>query len=476
MCPVKKLLTCSTVIHTFALLHAGTTIFLLSRESSDEAILTLLTITMVVLLCYIRKLSMSFTIVAVILSNVVGYFLGLAGAGFLGSLNITGPISNTLATFFTTEVIGWLLYLLANTSDGLTEGRSTYRANPLWLLVIVLLIFSVRMLLMTQTNGGLYTMVNITVIFREMLRNSLAVLLLVGGDMLIASFLTARPQRMSRLAYSGIILSSAIALAIIAAILSAYNFPFRREVRPDGATVARFCVISVVLQSILLTIIYLVSYAVKSRRLVAEEKSKALIAQYRYIKLKQQLNPHFLFNSLNILDYLVVENRNTQASTFIQKLASIYRYLLQSEDRPLVTLREEMDFVHKYVDMLQLRFGDGLDVEFSVPDGIMDRLIVPCSLQLPIENATKHNIVSTDNPLKVSLRAEGDSIVITNPLHPKASIKTDSTGHGLEYIQKQYQDLARKPVKIENGVVEDGVKIFRVTIPTVDAPINNSKE
>lgn len=212
---------------------------------------------------------------------------------------------------------------------------------------------------------------------------------------------------------------------------------------------------------VVILFIFLISYAVLARRRGREAENKAEQAQLRYMNLKQQVNPHFLFNSLNILDCLVEEGDNKQASQYIRRLASIYRYMIRNEKETLATLADELEFVSKYCDLLKMRFGEGLTVDVSVEESLLSHKIIPCSLQLLIENATKHNIASETSPLHLSITAGQESgyIVVCNNLQPKLT-KSPSTGIGLNYIQQQYSDASRRPVKIEN----DG-KEYKVSIP-----------
>ena len=190
-----------------------------------------------------------------------------------------------------------------------------------------------------------------------------------------------------------------------------------------------------------------------------QEREKANMAQYRYMKLKGQVNPHFLFNSLNILDCLVCEEKTEDASTYIHKLAGIYRYMIKSEDEDIVPLRDEMTFVNQYVDLLRLRFPEGFEVEFNVPEKEMSRYVLPCALQLLIENATKHNAVTADNPLKITVEVICDSLRVCNNIVPKVT-RVQSTGLGQKYIRQQYMDLSGKTIEIDN----DG-KNYSVTLP-----------
>ena len=192
-----------------------------------------------------------------------------------------------------------------------------------------------------------------------------------------------------------------------------------------------------------------------------EDQEKARLAQYRYMNLSQQVNPHFLFNSLNILDCLVCEEKTEQASTYIHKLAGIYRYMLRIEQERLVTLRDEMEFVEQYVDLLKVRFPEGLDISIDIPEDKMGRRVVPCSVQLLIENATKHNSISEDKLLRIGVRCEDDSIVVSNNLNPKVS-NGPSTGLGLKYLREQYRDVSGKEVTVQ---MTD--KDYTVVIPLI---------
>ena len=203
----------------------------------------------------------------------------------------------------------------------------------------------------------------------------------------------------------------------------------------------------------------MVNYAFKARRQMQEERSKANLAQYRYLILKKQVNPHFLFNSLNVLDCLVCEGQQEQASSFIHKLAGMYRYLIKSEDEDLVPLSDELEFVNQYIDLLSVRFPKGLQVNIDIPEECRSRFILPCSLQLLIENATKHNAVCPENPLIVDIVAEGEVIKVSNNVIPKV-VSAPSTGVGQKYIRQQYLDLSGKEIKIDSNSLR-----YEVSLP-----------
>ena len=210
-----------------------------------------------------------------------------------------------------------------------------------------------------------------------------------------------------------------------------------------------------------LALVLVAESAIKASGKAESAKAEANLAQYRYLKLKQQVNPHFLFNSLNILDCMIQEQSADEASRYTHKLAEIYRYLIKNEEETTVRLRDEMAFVQKYVDLLQVRFPEGLEVTTDIREADYSRSVVPCCVQLLIENATKHNAVNSADPLRISIASDGDTITVTNNIKPKLSSRpSESTGLGLKYIRQQYADIAGRSAVIEH--TEDK---YSVTLP-----------
>ncbi len=208
-------------------------------------------------------------------------------------------------------------------------------------------------------------------------------------------------------------------------------------------------------------IIFIINHVLITRIEMKEEREKANMAQYRYIKLKHQVNPHFLFNSLNILDCLICDGLTERASSYTHKLAGIYRYMLKSEEEPLVPLRDELGFVSLYVDLLKERFPSGFEVKINAPEKFLDMLVLTCSLQLLIENAIKHNAVSEDKPLIISLEIYNVSIVVTNNIIPKMTT-VPSTGLGQKYIRQMYLDITGKQIDIKRTE-----NTYSVTLPLI---------
>lgn len=174
--------------------------------------------------------------------------------------------------------------------------------------------------------------------------------------------------------------------------------------------------------------------------------------------LKNQVNPHFLFNSLNTLTYLIPEDHE-KAVQFVQKLSRVYRYILEMKDKKLVTLAEELKFLHAYVFLVKERFGENLQVELDVPEPAKSMQVVPLSLQILFENAIKHNVIAQGKPLNVAVRVEGGNLVMVNKLQPKAQVMP-GTGTGLANVKNRYRYFTNDPVSIS---ADDGV--FEVRLP-----------
>ena len=370
------------IIHLFALLHAGLAFGCRALGLTDEIVLTLLTMLLVVIICLRRGMSAKFMAISLILVNIIGFGIAKGISSLLGLLTSEPLVVSPISTFITTEIVGWGIYMIAGRLSRDGKFQVTDSSGVRWLLLAFVIVIAVRLTILLILSGG---------IDRE---------------------------------------------NIVASIIVDYVFSL-------GA------------------LIFLAENAMRINARALEDREKARLAQYRYMNLSQQVNPHFLFNSLNILDCLVCEQKTDQASTYIHKLAAIYRYLLRNEEERLVKLRDEMDFVDQYVDLLKVRFPEGLDIQIDIPADRLNRRVVPCSVQLLIENATKHNAVSADKPLQIMVRCEDDCVVVSNTLNPKIS-SGPSTGLGLKYLREQYQDVAGK-----TPVVRMGENEYTVVIPLI---------
>lgn len=177
--------------------------------------------------------------------------------------------------------------------------------------------------------------------------------------------------------------------------------------------------------------------------------------------LRSQVSPHFLFNSLNTLVYLIPEEPE-KAVRFVQQLSKVYRYVLESRDARIIPLQEELDFLHSYVFLLKERFGENLRVHLRGLNGHSDGGIVPLTLQMLFENAIKHNVLSTEKPLIIEVFAENGRLVVRNNLQKKNQV-LDSTGVGLENIRARYRMLTDR--EVETIVSRE---YFTVLLPMVE--------
>lgn len=206
--------------------------------------------------------------------------------------------------------------------------------------------------------------------------------------------------------------------------------------------------ISAFLMSALLIVIYeAMSFYLQLQQTIAE---KAILERQNVESqlegLRNQVNPHFLFNSLNTLIYLIPED-SEKAVRFVQQLSKVYRYVLESRESKLIPLSDELDFLKAYVFLLKERFGDNLEVEIRGLDQKKDTAIVPLTLQMLFENAIKHNVISTGKPLRIEVFAENGHLVVRNNLQKKNQVM-DSTGVGLQNIKDRYRMLTEKEVEV----------------------------
>ena len=177
-------------------------------------------------------------------------------------------------------------------------------------------------------------------------------------------------------------------------------------------------------------------------------KKESIAAKYE--SLKNQVNPHFLFNSFNALSNLVYEDPD-KAVLFIKQLSEVYRYVLDTRDKEVVSIEEEKKFLDSYLYLQQIRFGEKLKLDVKL-DGVKS-MMAPLVLQMLVENAIKHNIISEENPLTIRVYCRDTFIVIENNLQKKAIMSEDSPGIGLDNIQKRYEFLSDKKVEvIQNGM------------------------
>lgn len=190
-----------------------------------------------------------------------------------------------------------------------------------------------------------------------------------------------------------------------------------------------------------------------------EEQAKQAIIQAQLDTLRNQAQPHFFFNTLNTLRDIIDQSPKEDAKQFVDKLSDIYRFLLESGNTNLISLKDELKFVKAYIHIQSERFGENLKLNWNIPEALSGIMIVPMSLQLLLENAIKHNVISRAKPLEVNISIKDDYIIVDNRIQKK-STQLPSTKVGLKNIETRYALISNRSVQIAN----DGSE-FSVSLP-----------
>lgn len=210
---------------------------------------------------------------------------------------------------------------------------------------------------------------------------------------------------------------------------------------------------------------FMTAWKNSTKKEVVEQKLIAKSANAQFESLKNQLDPHFLFNSLNVLDSLIEENP-VQAQRFTNSMSKIYRYVLEQKDKELVSVEEEIDFAKTYCELLKTRFEDAVTFDFNISEEDKKGFVVPLSLQLLLENSIKHNFATSSKPLNIKILTEKGNLIIENNLQTR-ELPNTSTGVGLANIVSRYNLLTER-----NVFVEKSEAFFRVKLPILTEKLN----
>lgn len=206
-------------------------------------------------------------------------------------------------------------------------------------------------------------------------------------------------------------------------------------------------------------------YKILQEKKVKEQKIIAGTASAKFESLKNQIDPHFLFNSLNVLTSLIEESPEN-AQKFTTSLSKIYRYVLEQKDKELVSVQEELQFADLYIKLLKMRFENSIFFEIPQTLNNPEAKVVPLSLQLLLENTVKHNVVSEDRPLYIRIYEENGYLVVEND-YQKKEVLNSRKGVGLQNIVDRYALVTQRPVYIENTE-----EIFRIKLPILTQKIS----
>lgn len=202
---------------------------------------------------------------------------------------------------------------------------------------------------------------------------------------------------------------------------------------------------------------------------IEAEKFKKISTQAQLQAVRNQVNPHFLFNNLSVLTALIPMDTNASVE-FVQQFSKVYRYVLKSHEKELLELDTELDFIDSYLYLLKKRFGESLKISVQVDEEVRQHYIVPMALQMLVENAVKHNVVSKNKPLQINIFTENDQLLIVqNNLQRKGVNELESTNLGLSNISQRYDFLTHKSITIQENEAH-----FTVKLPIIKL-VNNEK-
>lgn len=450
-------ITIPAVIHLFAAAHVAVAVLSRIFNYVDDVPLTVLTLSMILIISVRRGLRVELVATLALICIFVAYLFGIYGARFFEQLLGCGIAAPAITTAIVTELIGWLTYAFARSRNPQTSRRMQWSPSTRQIVVSVAAILLFRIFYTSLFSSPYFEQQGIYPEFYRLLGNTLALMTMFCGNIIFVN----QRARLFRRRGLRLAASALFTLGFVLLLTAAVYFGLPQG---NGAALSahhffRLYTVVLLVDIVVYAMLQLAVYVIESHRELRSERGKKHRALFHYDRLKQQINPHFLFNSLNILDYLVQEHETERAIAFIRKLAATYRYMLKKADEQLVPLEEELEFARQYIDLLQERFTKGFEVEVDIPRPLLRRYVVPCCLQLLIENAIKHNVVSPEQPLHVRIAAAGDRLTVSNNLQLRMNAPA-STGVGLRNIRQQYLDTAGAPILVERTDTE-----FRVQLP-----------
>ena len=413
---------------------------------------------MVLLICRKKNLNIELTAASVIVANIIGYIMGNMGADLLAKFLTSSSLIHAISTTITTEVLGWSMVVLTKlfNIDNNSAKSSDYQMK--WAMIAIGGILAIRVFITLLFSHSSFETESMISAFIGVYSNSLALISIFCVNILYIWYNDRLTKRLSQFAKSVLLIAFYCIVTLFVTLIVYWMTSGDAAAKYDFTSLL---FTSLLAQTVIYCIVWMTYYALNSKKKLQRERGKANMAEYRYLKLKHQVNPHFLFNSLNILDCLVCEEQSEKASEYIHKLAGIYRYMIKSEDEDIVPLRDELEFVQKYIDLLHVRFPEGFRVDLNVQENTLNKYVLPCALQLLIENAIKHNAVNADRPLIIKLETDDTHVWVSNNIIPKFG-KIESTGLGQKYLKQQYLDLSGRNIDIKQTETE-----FKVTLPLI---------
>ena len=447
------------IILLFALLHLGVAVISRLLDYHDDILLTVLTITMVIILSMRNNVRMEVMAFLTLIATLCGYIIGSWLWQPLNSILHNETIAPGISTFIITLTMGLFTDVVTRRAKGRLAHHGTWNTSARNIIGAAISILVLRLLYYILFSAELQGYGTLLGEITNILSNTWALLIIIVGNIIVATRIPDSVlNNLNRNTIFRSIYLSIIIIPIITAVVSYYNLPAFNNNSFALLPFVRTLSAALLMDILTITICTLARLSTISQQGLREEREQKHRSEYQYERLKQQLNPHFLFNSLGILDYLVQEQETERASAFIRKLASTYRYMLNNEQKPLVKLSEELEFTNMYIDLLKERFTEGMQVAMEIDEENREKMVVPCALQLLVENATKHNIVSGEQPLHINIYTEEGYIIIRNILQLRTHGQP-STRLGLKNISQQYHDITGMDIIIEKTDTEFIVKL-----------------
>ncbi len=448
-----------TIVVLFALLHFAVAVVTRLLDYYDDIPLTVLTITMVIVISVRNNIRAEMMAILTLAATVFGFVVGSWLWKPISILPINSLFAPGISTLIISLISGFGIDYITRKTKRFRANDDAWRPSIKNVIIVALSILILRIGYFALSQANIFTDGELMSSTLAVVENVWSILTLIAGNMLLVTYI---PRLLIRWSIGNHItvlyIISTLTLPLICAAIIHYDIPHFSPDDTDASNLLTTLLAAELANTLVVTLIILIRLSTSTRRALREERELKRRSEYQYERLKQQINPHFLFNSLGILDYLVQEHETERASSFIRKLANIYRYMLKNDTKPLVKLSEEMEFTRMYIDLLKERFSEGMIVEVEVDRELYDRYVVPCSVQLLVENATKHNIVSADQPLTIKIANEGDMLVVRNRLQLRTHGQP-STRLGLENIRRQYQDITRLDISVEKTDSEFIVKL-----------------
>ena len=448
------------IVIIFALSHFIVAVLSRALNYHDDILLTILTIAMVVIISIRNNTRAEMVTLLTLVATILGFIIGSWLWQPLNAIVSNDYLAPAISTFLITTVLGLAVnYFTMHLKRFRAKDDALRHYIPKVVLVAVGILL-LRLTYVAMFRWGIYTEGALLSHIVETLENTWALLAILAGNIVLTMRL--QPSDGGGFVRQHAVVSqlfiSVVVLPLVAALMIHYDVPRFVAPETDSLDFVRTLSAALMIDIIVATACILVRVSTTTQRELREERELKHRTEYQYERLKQQINPHFLFNSLGILDYLVQEHETERASSFIRKLAGIYRYMLNNDQKPLVKISEELEFANKYIDLLKERFPEGMLFEVEVSEEFSKRLVVPCALQLLVENATKHNIVSVEAPLCVKIAVEGEFLVVRNNLQIRTHGQP-STRLGLENIRRQYLDITRRDIVVQKTDTEFIVKL-----------------